>query len=109
MASSDSRSADNQQPQQQPQQTQPTYQQQQQAQQQPQSQQPQSQQPQQQMVSKLKVEQQHCADFLEPTQYTTVPMETVVGGAYTGTSVPDTSMISPLQTTEVFKKNLSYV
>ncbi|XP_058792136.1 circadian locomoter output cycles protein kaput isoform X2 [Phymastichus coffea] len=95
ISNSNGRSVDSQQQQQ----TQSPYQPQ--PQQQPQSQQQQQQQsPQQQRMSqKMKVEQQHCTDFLEPTQYSTVPMETIVAGAYTGTTDP--ALISPLQTTEL--------
>ena len=75
---------------------------------------------QQQILQKMKVEQQqqqqqqqqqhqpqqpppsqHCPDFLEATHYTTVPMETVIAGTYSGSL--DTSMITPLQPTEVRK------
>jgi hypothetical protein len=61
-------------------------------------QQPQQQQP---MTQKLKVEQQqHCADFLEPSQqYSMVPMESVVEAAYSGST--DASLIAPLQANEV--------
>lgn len=60
----------------------------------------------QQMTQKLKVEQQHCSDFVEPTQFSTESMETVVGGSYSGTTDP--SLISLLQTTEVMYTS-SYV
>ncbi|XP_014215354.1 circadian locomoter output cycles protein kaput isoform X2 [Copidosoma floridanum] len=65
----------------------------------------QQQQPQQQQISaKTKVEQQqqHCANFLESTQYQAAPMETTVGGAYAGPA--DTSIISPLQTNEMIQQ-----
>ncbi|XP_031778624.1 circadian locomoter output cycles protein kaput isoform X1 [Nasonia vitripennis] len=92
MPSNDNTSTDTQ-PQQQ---THPAYQQSQPQQpQQPQEQQQQD----QQAAQKMKVEQQHCSDFVEPTQFSAEPMETVVGGSYSGTTDP--SLITLLQTTEM--------
>lgn len=78
-------------------------------QQQPQpSQEPQEQQQQDQhVVQKMKVEQQHCPNFVEPTQFSAEPMETVVGNSYSGTADP--SIISLLQTTEVIYTAFVYL